>query len=192
MPERNQAALDFLLTRRSVPSKVLTAPYPGRDDLDVILTAASRSPDHGALVPWRFVVLQGAALSRLADLARSHGAEVGIDPEKVEKTANQFGGAGLIVAVILTPVESAKAPLPEQQFAAGGVCLALVNAALASGWGANWITGWVAHDPAFLAKGLGMSEAETLVGFVHLGSSANTPPDRVRPDLAQIVEWVEA
>jgi len=65
MPDRNQAALDFLLTRRSRPAKTLTAPVPRRDELRLILKAAARSPDHGKLVPWRFVVLEKPALNRL-------------------------------------------------------------------------------------------------------------------------------
>ncbi|MEM6595431.1 MAG: nitroreductase family protein, partial [Pseudomonadota bacterium] len=76
----NQAALDFLLTRRSRPAKTLTTPAPDRAALAQILTAAARTPDHGKLEPWRFIVLQPAALTRLASLARSRGAELGHDP----------------------------------------------------------------------------------------------------------------
>ncbi len=66
MPTRNDAALDFLLTRRSRPAKTLTTPAPDKTALAPILTAAARSPDHGKLEPWRFVVIEGTALARLA------------------------------------------------------------------------------------------------------------------------------
>lgn len=63
MPDRNQAALDFLLTRRSRPAKTLRAPVPSRAELEEILTAAARTPDHGKLEPWRFIVLEKPALA---------------------------------------------------------------------------------------------------------------------------------
>ncbi|MEN8837436.1 MAG: nitroreductase family protein, partial [Celeribacter marinus] len=67
MPTPNSAALDFLQTRRSRPSKTLTTPVPTRDELAPLLTAAARTPDHGKLEPWRFIVLERAAMTRLAD-----------------------------------------------------------------------------------------------------------------------------
>ena len=65
MPSPNPQAMDFLLTRRSRPAKTLTTPAPDRDQLVPILTAAARSPDHGKLEPWRFIVLGRTALERL-------------------------------------------------------------------------------------------------------------------------------
>ena len=77
MPDRNQPALDFLLSRRSRPAKTLTGPAPDRDALTEILTAAARTPDHGKLEPWRFIVLERGALDRLADLAKARGEAIG-------------------------------------------------------------------------------------------------------------------
>ena len=74
---------------------------------------------------------------------------------------------------------------------AGCVCLALVNAALAAGWGANWLTGWMARDTGFLAQGLGLAEAEFVAGFIHLGTETVVPPERPRPDVAALTTWVE-
>ena len=63
-------ALTFLKTRRSRPAKILTAPVPDREALEALLCAAARTPDHGKLEPWRFIVLEQAALRRLGALAR--------------------------------------------------------------------------------------------------------------------------
>ena len=57
MPYQNDAVLDFLLTRRSRPAKTLTTPAPDKDALMTILSAAARTPDHGKLEPWRFIIL---------------------------------------------------------------------------------------------------------------------------------------
>ncbi len=190
MPERNQAALDFLLTRRSRPAKTLTGPVPDREELAEILTAAARTPDHGKLEPWRFVVLTRPALARLAGAVPARGATLGIEAEKIEKSVKQFADADLAVAVVFSPVDSPKVPQVEQLYSAGAVCLSLLNAALAAGWGANWLSGWPSHDPVFVHETLGLASHESIAGFIHIGTETSAPPDRPRPDLDLITAWV--
>jgi len=190
MPAENPAALDFLLTRRSRPAKTLTTPVPGREALHTLLTAAARTPDHGKLEPWRFVVLEKAALTRLADLVPTRGAALKIAEDKIAKAHAQFADADLAVAVVSSPKPSDKIPQIEQVYSAGAVCLALLNAALAAGWGANWLTGWPSHDAGFVTAGLGLGEGESVAGFIHIGTETGTPPERPRPDLAAITTWV--
>ncbi len=192
MPDRNQAALDFLLTRRSRPAKTLTTPVPDRATLETLLTAAARTPDHGKLEPWRFIVLTKPALTRLAALVPARGTDLGIDPEKITKAHDQFANADLAVAVIFSPKPSEKIPHIEQVYSAGAVCLALVNAGLAAGWGANWLSGWASHDAAFVTEGLGLAPHETVAGFIHLGTETSAPPERPRPDLSAITTWADA
>lgn len=192
MPEKNQAALDFLLTRRSRPAKTLTTPVPDREALTPILTAAARSPDHGKLEPWRFVVLTRPALERLAGMAVERGEALGLAPDKIEKARCQFADSHLAVAVVFTPVASEKVPHVEQMYSAGAVCLALLNAALASGWGANWLSGWASHDTDFVCKGIGLAPHESVAGFIHIGTERIAPPERPRPDLNAKTTWLEA
>ncbi len=190
MPPRNDAALEFLLTRRSRPAKTLTPPVPGKDTINVLLTAAARTPDHGKLEPWRFIVLEAAALDRLAEAAKDRGWNLGYDPDKVERMVNQFANADLAIAVVSSPVASEKIPEYEQVLSAGAVCLALLNAALASGWGANWLSGWASHDPDFVQTELGLEPHEHIAGFIHLGTEKATPPERPRPNLDEKTTWV--
>lgn len=190
MPDPNPAALEFLLTRRSRPAKTLTAPAPTREELAPLLQAAGRSPDHGKLEPWRFIVLETGAMARLADLAQTRGEELGKSPEDIAKGRQQFDQGQLAVAVVEIRKSSDKIPAIEMTYSAGAVCLALLNAALAAGWGANWLSGWVAHDHGFGAAGLGLAENERIAGFVHIATETARPPERPRPDLAAITEWV--
>jgi nitroreductase len=189
MPDPNPAALDFLLTRRSRPAKTLGLPVPTPAQLMPILTAASRSPDHGKLEPWRFIVLEGAALRRLGSHARTRAAALGLDDETSGKGAQQFETGHLAVAVIEVRKSTDKIPALEQTYAVGGVCLALLNAALASGWGANWLSGWPSHDRAFMTAALDLADHERIAGFIHIGTETSAPPDRPRPDLDRIVTW---
>jgi nitroreductase len=192
MPARNQAALEFLQNRRSRPAKLFTHPVPSRDQLEEILTAALRVPDHGKLEPWRLIVLQGAAFPRLADLAEARARELGGDAEKIGKGRGQYDAGKLAVVVISSPKPAPKVPEVEQLLSAGALCFGIVNAAEAAGWGACWLTGWPAHDTDFAARAFGCAEGETVAGIVHIGTPPPDAPDRPRPDLARLTTWVEA
>ncbi|WP_299659292.1 nitroreductase family protein [uncultured Ruegeria sp.] len=190
MSLKNQAALDFLNVRRSRPAKTLVAPAPTREELMPLLTAAARSPDHGKLEPWRFVVIEQGAMQRLAELTETSGLAMGKSPEDIAKARTQFEMGHLAVAVIEVQKRSEKIPAIEQTYSAGAVCLALLNAALAAGWGANWLSGWQSHDRSFCQQGLGLAENEKIAGFIHIATEGMVPPERPRPDVAALTQWV--
>lgn len=192
MPTPNQAALDFLLTRRSRPARSLVAPVPTRDQLAVLLTAAARVPDHGKLEPWRFVVYEKPALVRLASAARALSVAIGMDPDQAAKGIAQFADADLAVAVVKRTTPTDRIPEIEQVLSTGGVCLTLLNAALAAGWGANWLTGWHIADESFRQGPMGLAPGEWVAGLIHIGTETSAPPDRPRPDLVAITTWVSA
>jgi nitroreductase len=182
--------LEFLLTRRSRPARTLTLPVPTRDALLPILAAAVRVPDHGKLEPWRLVVLEKPALDRLAGLARDRGAALALDQERVAKGVAQFADSNLAVVVVKCPRPTEKVPEIEQVLSTGAVCLSLLNAAQAAGWGANWLTGWMYGDADFAREGLGLQSGEWVAGTIHIGTEGAVPPDRPRPDLDRVVTWV--
>ncbi len=186
---KDDHVLDFLLTRRSRPAKTIKAPAPDRDALDTILTAAARTPDHGALVPWRFVVLEKKALENYADALQGAGERLGLAQADIDKPKGTYANSPMAVAVVFSPVEAAKVPEAEQLYSAAAVCLSLVNAALATGWAASWVSGWHSHDPLFMNEQLGVEAHEKCVGIIHLGTEGATPPERARPDLSKIVTW---
>lgn len=187
MPDPNPAALDFLLTRRSRPARTLQAPAPDRAALEPILTAALRTPDHGKLEPWRLVVLEEAALRRLGAEVRTTGAAMGKDADTIEKAASSYDLSPLAVVVIESPKPSEKIPAIEMTYSAGAVCLALLNAALAAGWGANWLSGWPSHEAPAL---FGATEGERIAGIIHIGTERAAPPERPRPDVDALTTWV--
>jgi nitroreductase len=192
MPAPNPAALEFLLTRRSRSAKTFNLPVPSRDELAPILTAAVRTPDHGKLEPWRFLVLEKPALARLADLAEARAVTLGGDAERIAKGRGQFDMGHLAVVVVASPKPDDKIPPMEQTLSAGAVCLALLNAAEAAGWGANWLSGWPSHDRGFVTDGLGLQPQEFVAGIIHIGTESGTAPDRPRPDAARLTTWVTA
>lgn len=191
MPAPNFEAFAFLAQRRSHPAKFFTpgGAVPDRAALEPILTAALRVPDHGKLEPWRLIVLSGAAMTRLGDLAEARAAALGGDAEMAAKGRAIYDTSKLAVAVISSPQASPKVPEVEQRASAHALCMNLVNAAEASGWGACWLTGWPAHDATWAAEAFGCTGSELVAGIVHIGTPGPEAPDRPRPQLGRIVSW---
>ena len=190
MPTPNPDALNFLQTRRSRPAKTLGLPVPEREALMTLLTAAARMPDHGKLEPWRFIVIERPAMGRLADIAQQRGEALGLAPEQIAKGRAQFDQGNLAVVVVEVQKPSEKIPALEQTYSAGAVCLSLLNAALAAGWGANWLSGWASHDRDFMRQGFDLSPHEKIAGIIHIGTETSAPPERPRPDIESITSWL--
>lgn len=189
MPRSDRPALDYLALRRSQPAKLFGGPVPSRPEIEEILRIALRVPDHGKLEPWRLIVLDRPDMERLASLAAERAAELVSDAERTAKARGQFDLGHRAVVVISSPVTQDKVPRAEQVLSAGALCMNLLHAATASGWGANWLTGWPAHDTVFAARAFGCSEGEAVAGIVHIGTPGAQAPDRPRPELTRKVQW---
>ena len=106
----NHEAVEFLLSRRSRPAKTLLGPGPTDKELKTLLTAAARTPDHGKLEPWRFIVFQRDAFSRLVNLIVKRGNELELEPEKINKTCVALKTGAVMIAVVYSPKQSKKIP----------------------------------------------------------------------------------
>lgn len=184
--------IDQLNQRRSVPSRLLGEPGPDAAQLDELLQAAIRVPDHGRLAPFRLLLLRGDARQRLgAALAEIHARkEPDIAPAVLAKDRARFAAAPLIVAVIARiDAQHPKIPAQEQLLSAGCVAYNLLLGAQALGFGAQWLTGWAAYDRE-VATLLGLSESERVIGFVHVGTAKGEGPESSRPLLADLLgDW---
>ncbi|WP_333898740.1 nitroreductase [Agrobacterium pusense] len=183
--------LDYLRVRRSTPALQLAEPGPPKAEIEDILRLAVRVPDHGKLAPWRFVVFRGEERVRLGETALRIALEKNpdLDLQQQEAERTRFTRAPVVIAVISTAKPHFKIPEWEQIMSAGAVCLNLIFAANASGFAANWLTEWLAFDPAFLAE-IDVDAAEKVAGFIHVGSTTFPPVERPRPELADVVTWV--
>ncbi len=186
-PLASDALRQRLATRRSASAQNLTGPAPTPDEITEILHLGTRTPDHGKLFPWRFVVMGPECR---ADLARALTplAERQPEPGKAVKTLAKLTAPPLTILVLSVPVPDHKVPEWEQQLSAGAVCMNLEHAANALGYSASWITDWYSYDPEARAL-FGIVEGERVAGFIHIGTLAEAPLERPRPDVAALTSW---
>jgi nitroreductase len=180
--------LELLKTRRSVKPMLMKGGGPSAAELEQILTAAARTPDHGKLAPWRFIVFEGDARDRAgAIIAEVFAAD---NPQADENALGferrRLARAPLVVGVVSRAAAHPRIPEWEQVLSAGAVCMNLTLAANALGYGTNWLTEWYGYDRRVLDR-LGLAPHERLAGFLHIGRSDAPVEDRERPSLATIV-----
>lgn len=185
----NPAMLDLLLTRRSVVAKNLGAPGPNAEELEAILTAGIRVPDHGKLGPWRIQVLHEDGQQALGDvLAEIYAREnPQAEPRQIENERLRPRRAPVLLVVTdrIDPLHP-KIPELEQRLSGGAVCQNLLLAAHASGYAAQWLTEW----PAFHAEvkaALGHGPETNIIGLIYVGTPVEAPNPRSRPDLETVV-----
>jgi len=181
-------ALDLLKTRRSIKPFEMSGPGPSPSELDTILNIGARTPDHGKIVPWRFVVFEGDARKKAGEIFTKvfRAKNVTATADQIQKEQNRFTDAPLVIAVVSKTSQHPKVPAWEQELSAGASCMNIVHAAHALGYAANWLTGWMAFDRDVLTA-LGVKADEKVAGFIHIGKAAKPPEDRARPSLGDIV-----
>jgi nitroreductase len=179
--------LEQLLSRRSTPLKYLAAPGPSPEQIQTMLTAASRVPDHNKLAPWWFVVFEGETRAAFGEVLRK--AYLLEDPEaapaKLDLEAERFLRAPLVIAVI-SRIKEGKAPQWEQMLSAGAACYNLCLSANAMGFGSNWLSEWPAFNP-LVREALGCDGRDNIAGFIYIGTQSEKPEERERPALGDIV-----
>ena len=188
-PEFNHPApqtIDLLLTRRSGSAKAMTGPGPSPTQLVQILQVGGRTPDHGKLFPWRFIVFEGKGRERAGDILAEVMEAEGERDKQVEEERGRFMRAPLVIGVVSAAREQHKIPVWEQELSAGAVCQNILIAATALGFVANWISEWYAYHPVVKQR-LGLKAGERIAGFIYVGTAKDALEERPRPDMDAIV-----
>ena len=192
----NKTLIDYLSRRRTVPSLQLDEPGPLADQLSEILTIAARVPDHGKLVPWRFILFAKDQRLRAEGWLRSRAAalsEFGEKGPEVEK-AVRFVRAPVVVGVVSSPTDHPKIPVWEQQLSAAAVCLNLIHAAHAHGFSAQWLTDWLTYDRVNLSASASMEvaqdELQATLYALNEGENAGETADAVSHDIQQALQII--
>ena len=178
--------LAHLATRRSGKPRDLGLPGPSLDQLRDMVGIAARTPDHGKLAPWRFVIVPDDKRQALADLITTAYLRERPDAGRLELEAHvQFATQAPALVVVLFSPKSSKIPLWEQELSVGAAAMNLLHAAHAMGFAGGWLTAWPAfNDEVRNAFG---NANERIAGFVFIGTPSRELEERPRPELADIL-----
>ncbi len=179
--------LSLLKTRRSGKPRELVGPGPTDTELQQMLTVAARTPDHGNLAPWRFVIVgkeQRDAFEAVLQRALSED-EREPSPPKREKERNFAHYEGALIVLISAPVQDHKVPVWEQVLSCGSAAMNLLLAAHALGYVPGWVTGWRAYSET-VTNAL-CQPGERIAGFIFIGHEGRELDERARPELSDVV-----
>lgn len=184
-PKPDPHLAEVLRTRRSTKVIHLAGPGPDDGEIDTILAAAMRVPDHGKIGPWRVIVIAGARRAALGKAMAARLAETQPDSPAATLAGEEarWTRAPVVLCVVSSPVVPHKIPVWEQELSVGALCLNILLGCHAAGYGACWLTGWNSQDAGAAAL-LGVGAGERIAGFISVGTATEAPTERVRPDPA--------
>ena len=185
--------ISFLTSRRSVTAKNMAPGQVSDADMDAILTAGLRVPDHGALKPWKLVVLQGDIRKTLDEeviLAEFMRANPNAEDKFIAIETARLQRAHTVIAVLSSPVEHPKIVEWEMALSAGAVCTTLLYAAQSMGYAAQWLTEWYAYNDTMLTRLGGVVWHDRITGFIYIGEKVKDPMERTRPDRDEVVRFL--
>jgi nitroreductase len=183
----------FFSSRRSVTAKKMTANSIISDDLDKILAAGIRVPDHGTLNPWKLIVIQGNKLKQLDEeviLTEFKKTNPKASQSEIEIESSRLQRGGAVIAVLSMPIAHPKIPLWEMQLSSAAVCMNLLNCAQSMGYAAQWLTEWYAYNDTMLAKLGGDIDKDKISGFIYIGTKTEEPNERRRPDPNNVITYL--
>ena len=192
-PTIDKTPIELITTRRSVVAANMTDPGPNDEELDTIIAAGVRVPDHGRVGPWRIQIIRKEAQAKLGELYSKlfKGDNPDAPDDLVEFNRQRPTRSPILLAVTFypDPERYVKVPNSEQILSCGALCQNILNGAHALGYVAQWITEWPAYH-AEVKKALGHDPATEIAGFIHIGSATETPQERKRVRAESVVsEW---
>ena len=184
---------DFFLKRRSVIARKMSSKPINRKDLNLIITAGIRVPDHGALNPWKLIIIQGDTLKTIDDeviLPEFIKENPNTDKKFQDIQSKKLQRAGAVIAVLSKPVNHPSIPEWEMNLSSGAVCMNLLSCAQSMGYAAQWLTEWYAYNDKMLEYLGGIKDKDKIAGFIYIGHKTEEPSERKRPDLNDVVTFL--
>lgn len=160
----------------------------------MILNAAATAPDHGQLLPWRFVLVPQAARFRLANVfgealtARDAQATAGQIEQAREKA---YRSPLLLLVVVDGQRGDAEIDLSERIVSAGCAIQNMLLMATALGFGSALTSGRALKSSELRAL-FGLAGGEQALCFVSIGTVQSRRPARLRPAPADFMTRLAA
>ena len=184
---------NFYLKRRSVLARKMSPQQIKENDLNQIIQAGIRVPDHGALNPWKLVIIQGEKLTIVdKEIILSEYIKKNPNSDKnfQEIESKRLQRAGAVIAVLSTPVDHPSIPLWEMHLSSGAVCMNLLSCAQSLGYAAQWLTEWYSYNDKMLTYLGGRVGIDKISGFIYIGHKIEEPKERKRPNPADVVNYL--
>ena len=184
---------NFYLNRRSVLAKKIQNHPINKDDLDIIINAGIRVPDHGALNPWKIKIIKDDSLKLLDEeviLPEFKKENPEASSESIEIESKRLQRASVVLAVLSTPVEHPRIPEWEMVLSSGAVCMNLVSCAQSLGYAAQWLTEWYSYNEKMLQFLGGRKGMDRISGFIYIGHKSEEPLERRRPDPKKVISYL--
>ena len=184
---------NFFTQRRSVLAKKMSSKNIPDEDLNKILAAGIRVPDHGALNPWKISVIKGDKLKLIDEniiLTEFKKENPNASVSQLEMESKRFQRASIILAVLSTPIEHPKIPKWEMTLSSGAVCMNLLSCAQSLGYAAQWLTEWYAYNKKMIEYLGGRPKIDKISGFIYLGHKLEEPMERRRPDPQKVISYL--
>ena len=174
-------------------AKKMSSDPISKKDLNSILQAGIRVPDHGALSPWKLKVIQGESLKRI-DVEIILSEYIKQKPESNKSSqdieSKRLQRAGAVIVVISTPVDHSSIPVWEMQLSSGAVCMNLLSSAQSMGYAAQWLTEWYSYNEKMLITLGGRPGIDKISGFIYIGHKKEEPLERKRPEPKNIINYL--
>jgi len=183
--------IDLLLRRRSLVVLKQTDPGPTTEELETILRCAIRVPDHKKLAPWHIQVVTNESQDKLgeafAEIFKKHNPDA--DDNLLEIEQKRLSRAPLLLIVSTKIKSTERVPRWEQILSGAAVCQNILIAATALGYASQWLSEWPNYNDDAKAH-LGIAESDEILGFIYIGSASESPKERPRPELEDIVSYL--
>lgn len=186
----SNSTIENLLSRQSV--KFVQAPGPNQQELELILQAAMRAPDHGKIRPWRFAIIRGENTMRILDIGVQAGIENNkpIPDHKIEKSRKWLAKVPIVIALGCAPDPTGRIREEESKFSVACAVMNMQTAAQSLGYSAYWSTGIGTYLDG-VGDALGFDALDyRFMGYLCLGTPIDKPEPKERPDFREFVrEW---
>ena len=183
----------FYLKRRSVLARKMSSEPIKDEDIKTILDAGIRVPDHGALNPWKIVVIKKEKLKTIDEeiiLPEFKRENPNSNENNLQIEAKRLQRASVVLAVLSTPIEHPKIPKWEMVLSSGAVCMNLLSCAQSLGYAAQWLTEWYAYNNKMLEYLGGRPNIDQISGFIYLGHKLEEPMERRRPVPSKVISYL--
>ena len=185
-------AAELMQSRQTILPKRLVTPGPDAAKLELLLSSAASAPDHGQLVPWRFVVVPQHARDRLGAVfaASLRLRDSKALPEQLAQAEEKAHRAPVLILVVVD-VDRADPTIPsnERIISAGCAIQNILLMSTALGYGSA-LTSGKALRAAPLRRLFGLASSEIALCFISIGTAVSRKPARLRPAVADFVTYL--